>query len=198
MRKAFPQHALSPAWAVILVVCAAVLVVIALAACSGGGGSGGGDPQPRQARVSCADVRNPDQAARCVVPPGGGGGGGQQRTWLDGIGLDWLVGEAHALQTFQRGDVRRSQLVNGELTVTSPINFNGEIEAKFDGGCGGDPEWVILPRQPFSVQAGDNVTLGASGQCGDMPLGARTFTVTAWRANGELLDQAVVSFTLVE
>jgi hypothetical protein len=182
------------AWCLLALAFALAALLLSLVACSSGGG---GDPQPRQARVSCADVRNPAQPARCVLPAGGGGGGGggggQQRTLLD-----WLIGEAHALQTFQRGNVSRAQLVQGELSVVSPINFNGEIEARFDAGCGGDAAWVILPRQPFSVTAGQSVTLGASGQCGDMPLGARTFTVSAWRQDGTLLDQAVVSFTLVE
>jgi hypothetical protein len=203
MRRVFPQRDLLPAWGVIVLTIALVALVFALAACSSGGGSS--DPQPRQARVNCADVRNPDQAARCVPVQPSGGGATQQRTHAPGeplaslyAALAGIVPDAHAQRIFQRGNVSRSQLVQGELSVVSPIDFSGEIEARFDAGCGGDPAWIILARQPFSVRAGDTVTLAASGQCGDMPLGPRTFTVTAWRSSGELLDQAVVSFTLVE
>lgn len=163
-------------WALLAI----LLAALTLSACHGGGSS---NPAPK-ARVSCADARNPAQAARCIAP----------RASL----LDWILPSAHAVLNFQRGEIHRGEQVLGELSVTSPIDFTGEVEARFDAGCGGEAQWIILQRQPISVTAGQTVTLSASGTCGDMPLGPRTLTVTAWKQDGSVLDQAVVSFTLVE
>lgn len=163
---------------------AVISFLITLTACGGGGTSA--PPQQPVATITCADVINPGlTASRCTTPRS--------------AGLQ-LFKEAYA-RDFDAGDLSRAQLIEASENVenTAPAAFNGWIEAAFDAGCGGAPTWDIMPKRRFIVQAEEIVTIAAAGQCGDMPLGRRALTVTAYAADATtVVAQAVVRFRLVE
>ncbi|MBI1397078.1 MAG: hypothetical protein GC151_13965 [Betaproteobacteria bacterium] len=168
----------------------AAIVVLFVSACALFGGGGGSGPSPvpaKAAQISCADVRNPDRPSACV---------GQKS-----VGLQ-IVPEAVAAETVvDRGQVSRSELISVASTVDNLTAgpFEGWVEARFDAGCNGADEWVIVPRYAVQIGVGESVNVSAGGQCGDMPLGPRTLTATAYAADGTtVVDRVIVRFELVD
>lgn len=159
--------------------------VLALTACHFLDGGGGGDAGTARVRA-CADVTNGAPSTRC-----------EGRS----AGLE-VIATAHASDTIvNAGTVNRSQLitVTSQVQNLTPSPFSGFVEAHFDAGCNGAPNWEILPKQPVEVPGDQAVALNVGGQCGDMPLGPRTLTATAYDSDGEtVLDRVVVTFTLTE
>lgn len=100
------------------------------------------------------------------------------------------------------GQITRSQMIEAASDVdnsASPIDFNGYLHGIFDAGCNGAPIWELLPMQRVTVKAGDIVSISAGGQCGDMPLGDRNFTLTLYQDDmATIVDQYIVNFTLTE
>lgn len=149
--------------------------------------SGGGDPPPPQAsaRIACLDVHNPGTAARCPTKS---------------AGLQ-IFSAAHAAQVVEIGTVTRAQLieVTQNLENLTPSPFDGFVEARFDAGCNGAAEWIVLPRQTVTVPPGEQLQLSVAGACGDMPTGARELIATAFGPDGTtVVDTATVRFTLIE
>ncbi|XAI95662.1 hypothetical protein [Microcystis phage Mae-JY22] len=161
------------------------VAVVVLAACHFRDGGGGGDLDAARVRA-CADVTNGAPSTRC-----------QER----GAGLE-VVATAYAAETIvNTGNVTRAQLitVTSQVQNLTPSPFSGFVEAHFDAGCNGAPSWEILPKQPVEVPGDQAVSLNVGGQCGDMPLGPRTLTATAYDSDGEtVLDRVVVTFNLTE
>lgn len=166
-------------WALMLV-CAAVITGCALF-------SDGGTPPPpaASARIACVDVRNPGAAGRCPAKT---------------AGLQ-IISAAHAEQTIEAGTVTRAQLieVTQSLENLTPSPFDGYVTARFDAGCNGATEWIVLPLQAVTVPPGEQLQLSVAGSCGDMPTGARQLIATAFGPDGAtVVDTATVRFTLIE
>lgn len=168
----------------------AAVLVLALGACHlFDDGGGGGSPSPGRVRA-CADVTNgtPGSAPSKLCGP--------RSASLQ------LIRTAHAADTLlDAGTVTRAQLISvtGQVANLTPSPFSGYIEAVFDAGCNGAATWPVLPKQGVQVPAEQTVSLTAGGQCGDMPVGSRTLTATAYAADGEtVVDRVVVTFNLIE
>lgn len=169
----------------------AAVVVVMVSACSLlGWDRGGTDPVPVQpARLSCVDLQNGMVLAPCRH-------GNTAAGWLR------VISSAQAAETVvDRGQVSRSYVITALGTIENLTvgPFEGYVEAVFDAGCNGAGAWEIMPKQAVTVAEGDSLTISAGGQCGDMPLGARTLTATAYGADGTtVVDRVIVQFELIE
>lgn len=156
---------------------------LAVAACQFFDDGGGGEAAQVRA---CADVSNATPSPRCATRS---------------AGLQ-IIPSAHAAETtVDAGNVSRAELisVSGQVQNLTPSPFSGFLEARFDAGCNGAPSWEILPKQAVEVPGEQAVALNVGGQCGDMPLGPRTLTATAYAADGQtVLDRVIVTFNLTE
>lgn len=150
-----------------------VVFTLALSACSDSSTNAGNlDPS-----ISCADVYNEGTSSTC-----------NGNTPAGTIFVD-------------AGTVTRLTIIAVTIEVNNPTNLdiNGYAEIKFDAGCNGAPTWEVLSKQPFVFPANEVYIVNAGGACGDMPLGDRTATGTAWLEDGEtIIDDVVVNFTLIE
>ena len=165
---------------------ALALMGLTLVACGGGGGS---PPPPGNVEVTCADVFNTGEANQCGAVTRAG-------AW-DLFSGAW----AQARPPIERGDVSRGQ----EVAATNRVENTGGgsrvvwVEAAFDAGCSGEPRWVIMPKTQVDLADGEAFNSGASGRCGDMPLGRRALTITVYAADAStVIDSQRVNFTLTE
>jgi len=161
------------------------LLALLLTAC--GGSDGGIQPAGLAGVVElvCADVNNtPD--AQCA----------QQGAVA--LAASLTVG---ALVEIDAGTVTRSQMVyaTSEVVNSTAQDEHGYIQMVFDAGCNGSPTWEIVSKQQVTYPAGQTYSMTVGGQCGDMPLGQRTLTATAWAEDGTTeLGKVIVSFNLIE
>ncbi|MDY6981002.1 MAG: hypothetical protein SV201_14075 [Pseudomonadota bacterium] len=108
------------------------------------------------------------------------------------------------MQIIELGTLTRANFISAGQDIdnsVSPADFTGYIEAVFDRGCGAyiNEPFPMIPKQLINVKAGEILPFSASLQCGDMPLGDRTFTVTLYDADAStIIEQVVVNFTLIE
>lgn len=178
----------------LMAVLAFVAAAFVLSACVGGGG--GSPPPETSVRLSCVDVTN--SASRCA------GKAAKTRYRDSDIGVASgfpLISSAHADTEIEAGTVTRAELITvaSQVTNLTPTPFSGYIEARFDAGCNGATEWVILPKTPIEAPAGETVGLSVGGACGDMPTGARQLVATAYGPDGTtVVDRATVRFNLIE
>lgn len=150
------------------------------------GGSLPPPPPPGQVEVTCADVYNDGDTADCP---------NRQTAFFE------LIPTANAATLIDAGTISRGTLINATQDVTNNTgaDITGWVEMKFDAGCNGAVEWIIMPKQAFTFPNGQTFTLTIGGSCGDMPLGARTLTATAWQPDGTTeIGQVIVSFSLIE
>ena len=140
---------------------------------------------PGKITISCADVHNTDQSLRCP-----------QTTARFSI-----LPTAYAATVIDAGDINRGQMINvtQEVTNNTGADIDGWVEMKIDAGCAGAAEWLMIPKMPVTFIAGTTWAITLGGECGDMPLGARTLTATAWQPDGVTeIGQLIVSFNLVK
>lgn len=112
----------------------------------------------------------------------------------------WIA-QAHADAVIDAGIMSRSEMISGtvEIQNTGGSMWTGYVEARFDAGCNGAAEWVLMPMQAIEVEAGQTQRIAAGGSCGDMPLGPREFVATAFGPDQTtVVDRVVVRFNLVD
>lgn len=166
-----------------------------LAACGGGGGGGGhghgGGNDPGSVRIQCAGVYNDGQPRACVVNLTRRSG-----SWLSPMAT------AYAAAPIDLGEISRSVEIFSTMDVTNSTetDFLGFWSAVTDLDCAGRTEPWEMASGGIGVQAGHTETLSASRQCGDASLGRRfSMTMTLFAEDQvTVLDQAVITFTLVE
>lgn len=165
-----------------------LLVCAALVAAGCSVFESGGDQPPRpMARIACVEVANAGVATRCTAATAAG--------WFS------LIQEAQAARVIEAGTVSRAELIQATSRIDniSPVTWSGFAEARFDAGCNGEAEWVIVPLQRVDVEAGNRLNISVGGACGDMPTGQRRLIATAYGADqATVVDRVEVRFTLTE
>lgn len=140
--------------------------------------------------VLCAGAHNDGQASHC-----------QDYVASSGIGF---ITTAHAAETtVNLGNISRGTMIVGEGIVDNPlqVDFHGYAQFEFvTGGCNGAYSWMLMPKQPVTVQAGNiRDVVGAGGMCTDMPLGQHTAVATVWADDGiQVIGEVIINFNLVE
>ena len=143
--------------------------------------------------ISCADLYNDGTTSGCRPTTAS--------IFYKALGVLGLRSANAAIKIVEAGVISRGTTIVAELNIenTTPDVFSGYYESVFDAGCNGEAEWRLNPKQPIQVEANSTLNSANGGQCGDMPLGTHNLTAVLYGPDSqEVIDQVIVTFTLVE